>query len=234
MKTILTCIFIFTFFLKSYAQNSGNWEILNEGKGYFGNIDFVSDDVGYMLANSNLLKTMDGGDTWDFVSQISDGDTLVSDWGAFYIDFTSEDNGWALSEPHYEWHQILNTTDGGHTWQVKKETSNRLRFMQVLSDSIVIVCAGYQTQNFITRTTDGGTSWIDITLHVSGLSLNSVWFTAPDTGYVACTSNSENTAILKTSDGGSNWTEIIMPGFGQLDQLKFFNGSQAYVLADHG
>lgn len=227
MKRIFTYIFLFTLFLNSYTQNPGNWEILNEGKGYFGNIDFVSDDVGFMVTNGNFLKTVDGGDTWDFVSQISDGEALISDWGAFYIDFTSEYHGWALSQPNYKLYQILNTTDGGYTWQIQKESTDfRFRSMQVVSDSVVLAW----DQQLVTKTTDGGKNWIDITPDVSGLTFNSVWFTTPDTGFIACIESS----ILKTSDGGNNWTEIRMPGFRHLDQLKFFNGSQAYVLAERG
>ena len=69
MKTIqkvnITLIFsiIFLFILNANAQDNGQWEILNEG-GDFISIGFVNDEVGWIVYVGALLKTEDGGNTW--------------------------------------------------------------------------------------------------------------------------------------------------------------------------
>ena len=81
MKT-LAYIFAFPLILNIYAQNTSNWEVLNEGKGNFDKIDFISDDVAFLVSLNYgiLLKTVDGGDTWNFVSN-----TIKIDGGGLYV-----------------------------------------------------------------------------------------------------------------------------------------------------
>jgi len=166
MKTIFIVIITSILTLNSGAQNTDSWEVLNEGEGSFGLIDFVSDDVGFMVADGNLIQTVDGGDTWNFLSQNTGG--IV-----FTIDFTSEYNGWALCRTEDN-HQILKSNDGGHTWQIKKETTDHnFRSIHVVSDSVVFVV-------FITgSSTITGPSAVVFVVPRSSVALNLKYQNAP-------------------------------------------------------
>jgi photosystem II stability/assembly factor-like uncharacterized protein len=80
-------IFTFSIILSLLENLNGQWEILNEG-GSYRSIDFINDQVGWIAGDGTLLKTMDGGETWDFVSMDSARNIVE-------IDFVNETVGWA-------------------------------------------------------------------------------------------------------------------------------------------
>ena len=63
----------------------GQWEILNEG-GDFKTIDFVNDQVGWIAGEGTLLKTENGGGTWESIP-------IQEDWRIRNIDFINESIG---------------------------------------------------------------------------------------------------------------------------------------------
>ncbi|MCU7497188.1 MAG: T9SS type A sorting domain-containing protein [Ignavibacteria bacterium] len=76
------------------------------------------------------------------------------------------------------------------------------------------------SQGIIYKTTDGGATWQEQTdtLVYKG-TINDIYFSDPDTGYI-CGSGSNNSAkLLKTTDGGRNWKEVTIPSITDLSFL---------------
>ena len=117
---------------------------------------------------------------------------------------------------------IFKTTDGGTTWAPKVAgTSNSLRGVHFIDDSIGIICGGVGT---ILRTTDGGETWNPITSGTT-LTLRSVDFTSHDTGYIAGSSGT----VLKTIDAGLTWTPLAFGQTPDLIQIRFANSTTGYA-----
>ena len=106
MKTILkekftlifSIFFLFITFVNVYAQENGQWEILNEGiPNNYDKFDFVNAQVGWLTERNRfnsyriygLIKTEDGGENWKLIQ-------LSGDIYFLMIDFTSDYIGWAF------------------------------------------------------------------------------------------------------------------------------------------
>ena len=68
MKRIVTTISIYFLFIASVnlnAQDNDKWEILNEGNPYrYNTIDFINENIGWLITGEGMLKTEDGGESW--------------------------------------------------------------------------------------------------------------------------------------------------------------------------
>jgi len=77
--------------------------------------DFYSLDEGWMVAGTNLFKTMDGGVTWSLTAMagIPAGEFLLK------LDFVDDQHGWVLATPDKDtWDplKLYQTSDGSATW----------------------------------------------------------------------------------------------------------------------
>lgn len=142
------------------TTNSGeNWIQLGQGLGYFGSIDFVSDDTGYVCnSNGEIYKTYNGGLNWILK------DTRVSN--LFSIDFLNSYTGYAVGQ------KIIKTTNGGDNWvtlNLFDDTFYSLWSVQFLDSNI-----GYATGDLgaILKTTDGGGSIINVTSNSTQIPSN--------------------------------------------------------------
>jgi photosystem II stability/assembly factor-like uncharacterized protein len=233
MKTLN--LFTFLFLLIFSVNLRGQWETLNEGGDDFRTIDFVNNNIGWIAGSETLLETDDGGLTWNFL-------TTDSVWNIDQIDFVDDSTGWAISidpgisDPKY----IIKTTNGGHTWSVRKEINmNNEWYKSILfavNDSLVYV-AGYEVSLDlveILKTEDGGLTWTDISPINSNMIIYSIWFQDDQTGIVLGKIGSYSTIwegiILRTYTGGNAWDQEIQPDFTAYD-IQFLNDSIAYFLA---
>jgi photosystem II stability/assembly factor-like uncharacterized protein len=196
-----------------HTNSIGQWEILNAG-GVYHSIDFVNDKVGWMVGDGTLLKTEDGGDTWESL-------TIDPKWVLFFVDFVNENVGWCSGQ---YWdreegvsHGIISkSVDGGQSWTMQCDYWGGI--IHALDDSVVYV-------DFL-KTTDGGRNWIEVGPDEEDLELYSIWFFNPDSGIAAGSG-----IIYKTSNGGNSWKIITDPNVTKFDNLQFMNDSTGYFLA---
>jgi len=161
MVIILVILFVNTINLR------GQWEILNEGINLWSSsVDFIDEDIGWM-AGGILLKTDDGGLTWNVIP-------VNNEWSIEIVDFIDELNGWA-----YGWAQdiesniILKTEDGGFHWILKhQQTEIWYNDIQALNDSVVFLTSDIK----IIKTINGGSDWIDISPQISNAYFRSARF----------------------------------------------------------
>lgn len=100
--------------------------------------------------------------------------------------------------------KILETTDGGHTWEHYytgiEKSYNKVKFFS----SNIGVVLGSDTTMLITH--DGGASWQqgrNFNLVFSSSDFSDIWFADANTWFVT----GYNT-VLKTTDGGTTWTSV--------------------------
>ena len=192
-------------------------------------LDVVSEDTVFVAGKSStLLKTVDGGITWE-KSDFSFGQDL--DGG---IAFCNSRVGVVASDKKggYSWY----THDGGATW-----TLSQVSFPQgtLISDIEASAAAGDSTfilagwHYCIFISTDGGKTYKN-----SGDYSTS--FT--NTQYYSIETLDENTFIVggqkghivKTLDGGNTWTEIDLPCGETVIFIDFVNANEGYVFATNG
>ncbi len=173
-------------------------------------ICFVTADVGYVVGDGGIHKTMDGGDSWEVIRD-----------GVFHsVAFTSPDTGFAAGIA-FGGLGVWKTTNAGATWyQVFDEESSFLHFLDA-SYGFVSVVRWPFTEFY--RTIDAGETWTSLT--IQGLNLGAVgfYFASVDTGYVA----EWEQGIFKTTDGCASWTPLYLGGVFYCHAIHFLD-------ADHG
>jgi photosystem II stability/assembly factor-like uncharacterized protein len=205
----------------------GQWEVLNEGSdGRLNSIDFISDDIGWMVAGM-LHKTEDGGLNWDVIP-------ITSDLSIEIIDFLDESNGWAFGyAADIDRNVVLKTEDGGYNWIVKREAVDEwFHHIQALNDSTVFLAS----HQMILKTLNGGMDWTNIFPQISNGYVQSVHFLSRDIG-VTCGSvdSSDHTYgfITHTADGGLNWETNVVTDFNEIVDFQFDDNFMGYFRASN-
>ena len=102
------------------TSNQGkNWiKSVNESNCHIYDFHFVTEDVGYAAGQREIVKTIDGGETWRILTN--------SPSEIYFIHFSDLKNGFAIGKGHYTggcfgtWtNAIYWTDDGGLTWKIK-------------------------------------------------------------------------------------------------------------------
>jgi len=221
---IISIFFLFIAVVSINAQDSGNWEILNEGESYR-DIDFIDENIGWISGKGIILKTEDGGDTWS--SLFMDNNWIIED-----IDFVNESIGWARGlyrdEIEGGYHSIVaKSVDGGQTWTTQLKRGGKIN---AINDSVVYVTGG----SSILKTSDGGVTWTDQKPNSTNFYIHSVWSFDINNLLVVCHTENpeyEGIMILNTLDGGDTWEEKRVPEFDGIGDIQFINDSTGYFIA---
>ena len=135
----------------STKDGGETWKIQNVHDGALYEIEFPTTNIGYIVGPQVLVKSTDGGDSWNKVT------TEIMD--SRYIDFVTNDVGYigyANMTP-----LMYKTVDGGNSWNVlvdktyltyKKSGSYPFSFK---NENEGAVCG----KNVVLYTSDGGKSW---------------------------------------------------------------------------
>lgn len=187
-------------------------------------IDFVNDKVGFGVtsANSQFVKTIDGGVNWTVTSPF--------EWEQYSceVDFVNESVGYVANNAFYK------TTDGGKTF-FRPGTpgdgwTDRVKFLDVNT--------GFATANGIYKTTDGGVHFKEVFKGNGGYSnIDCPSKNVCYTGFYQIFYNEPDSSswFLKSVDGGETWNHMRIPtgnGFTSihfLDELYGFATSKGKV-----
>ncbi|MGK4568719.1 YCF48-related protein [Flavobacterium sp. 3HN19-14] len=211
-KTLLVLSFFIAFINTTHAQT--NWDLLNPkptastGK----DIDFVTNEIGYIITGGELLETLDAGATWLKKQSINSGNDM-----SFY-----NNTGYIVGNYGY----VLKTTDGGASWsQITTDFSYTFNTVNIIDDNTVIL----STSNSILRTDDGGSTWVN--LNIPNGSVNKTFFTSALTGHAVC----NNGLIQKTIDGGQSWYNTLTSNSFPTDffTVQFVNQSVGFASRQH-
>ncbi len=117
---------------------------------------FITDSLGYVAGDNIVMRTRDGGKTWETVMATTD----------YYTDiyFKDADHGWVAGA----YGTILRTVDGGQNWKLATVPGNTLNWLNAIH------FLDYQTgfavgdNSIILKSTDGGLTWREVYQDPSG------------------------------------------------------------------
>lgn len=126
---------------------------------------------------------------------------------------------------------VLQPTAG---WNVVTEVSANFVDLNCPSSSVCYAVGGFQENEVIYRTTDGGQTWSSLSTGASG-DAYAVQFLNETTGYIGgFEQTSENGYLMKTTDGGDNWIDVStnMPANLLLRGIHFLDVDNGYAVGD--
>lgn len=212
MKTnrlIYIYILIVAIFLAPNSINA-QWSLQYSTPNFIESIFFASTNDGWVVGQNGLiLHTSDGGLNW----AAQNSGVSISLSSVFFID---ENNGWVCGGEGgiTQTGIILNTTNGGQTWNVQTNIQNSPRKIYFADQNHGWVVA---SSGFIKETTNAGQTWNDLSLGTNE-TLMDVCFVDENTGWTSGESYDQTTRVysgfvLKTTNGGKNWAiSFQMPG----------------------
>lgn len=137
----------------STKDGGETWETQNVHDGALYEIEFPSNEVGYIVGPHVLFKTTNGGTAWEMIQiQVTD---------AQYIDFFSENVGYLGYSNMIP--SIHKTEDGGKSWKRRKgcgsdiyrEKASGITKFSFRDENEGVVCGA----NTLLHTIDGGETW---------------------------------------------------------------------------
>lgn len=141
-------------------------------------------------ADGLIMKTKDGGLTWNTASVPTTNELLGEDFIDEFTGMVVGING-----------TVIITLDAGNLWELKSSgTTDNLNSIKAVRSSVWVACGDNGT---IIRTIDGGQSWTQVNSFTTS-SLNDVEFVDNQNGFIV----GDNAVLLKTYDGGANWERI--------------------------
>ena len=175
--------------------------------------DFLDDEHGVVVYDSNVRYTDDGGDTWQ-PATLPDANrgvrtALVASDRYFIAAYQNSGSG-----------ALLRSSDGGQTWNPVGGglPATGIRFSDVVFTTDQI---GYTSGITLSSTptlyttTDGGDTWQTITpIGLTAPISTMVWFDTQTA--VAAARNGNTYGIFRTVDGGQHWTQVFAASFSSL------------------
>ena len=262
--------FVLCFFLISCHKETVNWnDLYQEPQGVrLNKVYFLNDSVGYAVGGVRysadlMLKTTDGGKTWDSIPQ---PDLSKSIYG---IDFLTPEKGFASCLDG----KILSTTDGGNSWQMLQMGRwFHLYSVDYYSDTLALTVGGdgyaygmihrFGAAGFwqpidtfpfalkdvqivsptvayacgygaILKTEDSGFTWQYTSAENDFFS--AIHFLTPDLGYAV----GRTGTILKTQNGGTTWEKLrngntLFKERLRFNDVLFLDAQNGYIVGDNG
>lgn len=174
-------------------------------------ITFTPQGTGYATSGYSILRSADGGATWNAVYQ-TPAEELI--WA---ISFPEENTGYAAGLMG----KIVKTTDAGNTWTVLSSgTTENLNCIFFVDAN-----TGFAGGNggIILKTTDGGATWTQ-KMTPNG-DIYALYFRNADFGLAAPMAG----PILQTQDGGVHWLPIVLSGVSKMSGISFPSDNVGYM-----
>lgn len=163
-------------------------------------ITFVNSRQGWALGYETLIRTQNGGETWEMLSL-----PVFVPGGSIY--FSDASNGWINAIDQ----SLLKTTDGGNTWSTVLLNSYINQFFSLNAQT---AWATTIDQTML-KTEDGGETWAEYEFLYN---VTVMQFVNEQVGWVAGYGNE----ILKTEDGGITWIDQSFDRQGNQAEINDF------------
>ena len=200
-----------------------------EGNYYFRNIEFINENIGFLgTLNGVLFKTIDGGNNWTTISNISPNPPAIC--GLDAVDSSTIYGCGAYFTPAH----IIKSSDSGVTWQFidMSAYANALVEISFLTENIGYVSGRSDLGATLLKTIDGGATWTEI--FNSNIPGEYVWKMQilqnnPNVIFGSISSVSPNLGKLaKSTDGGQTWVVFDAPET-NIQAVGFINENQGWM-----
>lgn len=241
-RNLFTLPFTIFLFCSSYAQD---YIELNTTPDYRSKeLNFINNNIGYCLTENwtlntnNILKTTDGGITWDSINlphpTIVLQDMQFIDDG---IGFASLRDMSIVNAPM----ELYRTTDDGSTWDLISPTNTNVGMGNSVIDFINADSGYWAISEIIYKTTDGGLNW-DTTIisdpnQFSSVSVMSMDFVDMDHGLIGTFDNSffYGGGLYSTTDGINTLTKKDLNYYNSvINHVNFVNNNTIYAGMPYG
>jgi photosystem II stability/assembly factor-like uncharacterized protein len=184
-----------------------NWQLQFEDSGYFRNIEFLNENVGFLgTLNNKFYTTTNGGDDWELVpldpnvpaicGMDAVGESTIFGVGAYF-------------SPAY----LIKSTDGGQTFTYKDMSEYTDGLVEIL---MMDEFHGYTSGRgydggVILETFDGGDTWTEI--FNTGFAGEYVWKlqVRDEVKIFASVESTMQGKLVKSFDGGNTWETKSFP-----------------------
>ena len=193
------------------------WKRINDR---FEKLAFFDEDIGCIIEvtpNKTLLRTTDGGFTWNEFEAGHAGTPLE-------MSFVNNSTGFIVTDKP----ELLKTNNAGASWDLISLPMDSTWFsdMQFLNADTGYLCA---KQARIFKTTDGGQEWETLYLDLNWIF--AIDFISPMEGWALDRYGN----VAHTSDGGENWNySVTPPTNGSAWDIDFVDPLIGYVISYSG
>jgi len=186
--------------------------------GYFGDMSkfsFADDQLGLGVGNESLLKTEDGGESWNRLNE------KFTD-----IDFFNEDIGYVIQlGPNIN---PKKTIDGGYTWEeINLNLNGYITNLDFISET-----TGFMTNSAyeLLKTFDTGNTWDVLNLPIDSVAYTDIQFINENTGFLT----TNNSIFVKTTDGGVTWNTFSFDTVNHTKALYFLDENNGWIVGSEG
>ncbi|MGD8328110.1 MAG: oxidoreductase [Acidobacteriota bacterium] len=183
-------------------------------------VSAISEQVAWASgARGTVLRTVDGGTTWENVSIPGAEQLDIRDVDAFDADIA-----YALSIGSGEDSRIFKTTNGGQSWEGQFVNAEPLGFFDAMAfwdaERGLAVSDSIAGEFYVLRTEDGGRNWLRIPAAAFPPALDGEGYFAASGTNVAVwgtrhawlgTGAAAEARVLRSSDRGRNWEVATTP-----------------------
>jgi photosystem II stability/assembly factor-like uncharacterized protein len=201
-----------SYILKS--EDSGlNWDTLWIGLDQIiKDIVFINDSIGWMISDTSLFKSTNGGFSWSIQNAYFDGN--------YYKDLFAKGNHLYLLTG---FNKFIKSTNSGSFWSYID-----LNFINLLSMNFFDDSNGFLFGESLLRTTNSGENWEDLNQYARN-DIYDLDFISKAEGIAF-----GNKGVYKTYDGGSSWTLKFLPEdllYNNPGSLEMLNDSSGLLMA---
>ena len=198
------------------TSNGGQtWQVRNQSSngGWYG-VHFPTATTGYVVGQSNLAKTINGGTTW----------TYTTPWtiSAYCAWFSNANTGCVGGIPSIG--GVCKTVNGGTNFSCN--TVPLINKMQFVGSNVGYGVHSGMASTFF-KTTDGGTTWTN--MPGMGGSNGCLYFISEQEGWVGSIGY-----VWHTTDGGVNWTQQYAGGASYIVGIHFYTLLNGFIVDGSG
>ena len=214
-----------------HTTNGGNdWTLQNTTVlPDLSSVFFIDAQIGWIVGvGGSIIKTINGGINWEtLVDPSSSQHNLES------VYFSDTNNGWAAgyhidNQSNYSW-KIINTTDGGDSWQTQDSGPDFGLSSISFTDPNNGCAVGGEGK--ILTTTNGGSNW---TIRNSGISGNPKFSDAHFVNAAKGWAAGYWGVVAYSIDGGVTWSEQSTPTQNWLTSIHFINSDVGWAVGQFG
>lgn len=246
----------FYVYINKQTTEDTDWIFLNPQPSALAGLDicFLNSQTGYILNNSQIIGTSDGGTTWKVLMGITSGKRMAFKnnygyiignegsiykstymgvgWNKLNTGFTDNLTGISVISKDTVFitgnNKLYISYDGGKDWNTSNVTNSSITDSYFTSSSVGhIGCM----DGSVFKTIDGGKTWnLKSSNNTSSSNINKIYFVDSNNGFI---SRGYMAEILKTTDAGETW-EIINSSSDVINTFYFLDTQNGFCAGEDG